>query len=344
MQNTKDSSNSGTSELENNSIREVADASYNSEVDSSEVSLRPERLPQFIGQTNLKQNLSIFIESAKKRGESIDHILFHGPPGLGKTTLAKIIANELGVNIKSTSGPVLTKVGELAAILTNLQENDVLFIDEIHRLSISIEEVLYPAMEDFFIDIVIGDGPAARTVKIDLPKFTLIGATTRIGLLSNPLKDRFGIPLKLDFYTVKELTQVIVECSKRLDCNILPEAATLLARASRGTPRIAIRLLRRVRDFMCFYNKPANEKLVTQTLDALKIDKMGLDEMDHRYMEFILNAYRGGPVGIDTIASALSEQRDTIEDTIEPYLIKIGFINKTPKGRVLTHKCMGYLG
>lgn len=323
--------------------REVLDPNFDAGSDAPEVTLRPESLMQFIGQTNLKQNLSIFIQAAKKRAEPIDHILFHGPPGLGKTTLAKIIANELGVNIKTTSGPVLTKVGEFAAILTNLKKNDVLFIDEIHRLPTTIEEMLYPAMEDFFIDIVIGDGPAARTVKIDIPKFTLIGATTRIGLLSNPLKDRFGIPLKLDFYNVDELQQVILACAQRLECEIRTDAAALLARASRGTPRIAIRLLRRVRDFMSFYNKPADANLVTDTLKALKIDKLGLDEMDHKYMQFILNSYRGGPVGIDTIASALSEQRDTIEDTVEPYLIKIGFINKTPKGRILTPQCLQYL-
>lgn len=324
--------------------RDVINPNYQESSDISEVGLRPDKLEQFIGQSALKQNLSIFIQAAKKRGEPIDHILFHGPPGLGKTTLSKIIASELGVNIKSTSGPVLTKVGELAAVLTNLEENDVLFIDEIHRLSTSIEEVLYPAMEDFFIDIVIGDGPAARTVKIDLPKFTLVGATTRIGLLSNPLKDRFGIPLKLDFYTPSELQAVIISCASRLNCTTSEEAALVLAKASRGTPRIAIRLLRRVRDFMSFYDKPADKDLVLKALEALKIDSEGLDEMDRRYLKFIMNSYRGGPVGIDTIAAALSEQRDTIEDTIEPYLIKLGFINKTSKGRVLTHKCLEYLG
>jgi len=311
--------------------------------DVKEEVLRPDSLSQFIGQTALKENLNIFLQAAKKRGEPIDHILFYGPPGLGKTTLSRIIANELGVNIKSTSGPVLTKVGELAAILTNLQENDVLFIDEIHRLSTSIEEVLYPAMEDFFIDIVIGDGPAARTVKIDLPKFTLVGATTRIGLLSNPLQDRFGIPLKLDFYNVEELKQVILRGTKRLDFELDDAAASLLAGAARGTPRVAIRLLKRIHDFVIYHEKAADLELVKNALNSLGIDEIGLDNFDHKYLEFIYSTYQGGPVGIDTIAAALSEQKDTIEDTIEPYLIKIGMLNKTPKGRMLTHKCLDYL-
>jgi len=309
-----------------------------------DLTIRPTSLQSFVGQTQLKSNLKVFIEAAKMRSEAVDHILFYGPPGLGKTTLSRIIAHEMGVNIKTTSGPMLSKVGELAAILTNLEENDILFIDEIHRLSPSIEEVLYPAMEDYFIDIIVGDGPAARTVKIDLPKFTLIGATTRLGLLSNPLKDRFGIPMKLDFYNVSELEQVVIRGAKALQFEINEDAANMLAQAARGTPRIACRLLRRIRDFSDYNkNSVADINIVRGTLQALKIDSLGLDSLDQKYLEFILHSYDGGPVGIDTLAAALSEERDTLEDSVEPYLIKIGFITKTPRGRILTPQCLNYL-
>ncbi len=311
---------------------------------NDDISIRPQSLDEFIGQSQIKNNLKVFIEAAKLRSEAVDHILFYGPPGLGKTTLARVIANEMNVNIKTTSGPMLSKVGELAALLTNLEKNDVLFIDEIHRLSSSIEEVLYPAMEDYCIDIIVGDGPAARTVKIELPKFTLIGATTRTGLLSNPLKDRFGIPLKLDFYSIAELAQVIVRGAKVMNFIIDYDAAEMLARASRGTPRIACRLLRRIRDFADYNNLGvADVKTVEATLVALKIDTLGLDIMDLKYLHFIENNYQGGPVGVDTLAAALSEERDTLEDSIEPYLIKMGFITKTPRGRVLTQQCIQYL-
>ncbi len=309
-----------------------------------DLTVRPNTLDAFVGQSQLKNNLKIFIEAAKMRSDAVDHILFYGPPGLGKTTLSRIIANEMGVNIKTTSGPMLSKVGELAAILTNLEQHDVLFIDEIHRLSASIEEVLYPAMEDYSIDIIVGDGPAARTVKIDLPKFTLIGATTRLGMLSNPLKDRFGIPLKLDFYNVDELTKVVTRAAAALGFEINEDAARMLSHASRGTPRIACRLLRRIRDFSDYKKiRVADINTVKDALLALKIDNLGLDVLDHKYLDFIAKNYNGGPVGIDTLSAALSEERDTLEDSVEPYLIKIGFITKTPRGRILTKPCLDYL-
>ena len=302
-----------------------------------ESTLRPTSLNDFIGQKNIKENLEIFIKSAKLRGENLDHVLFYGPPGLGKTTLSHIISTELGVGFKSTSGPILSKAGDLAAILTNLQANDVLFIDEIHRLNINVEEVLYSAMEDFKLDIIIGEGPAARTIKIDLPKFTLIGATTRIGLISNPLRDRFGIPLKLDFYTNEELKNIIKRDCNLLNISINDNASYEIAKCSRGTARIAIRLLKRVRDFAIVMNKKEiDEDSVKIALKKLNIDDLGLDDLDRKYLNFIAINYKGGPVGIDTIASGLSEERDSIEDTIEPFLIQQGFINKTPRGRVLT--------
>ncbi len=301
--------------------------------------LRPSFLGDFIGQEKLKENLEIFLNSAKSRGDSLDHTLFYGPPGLGKTTLAQIIAHEMGVGFKSTSGPVISKSGDLAAILTNLQAGDILFIDEIHRLNKNVEEILYSAMEDFKLDIIIGEGPSARAIKIDLPKFTLVGATTRLGAIANPLKDRFGIPLRINFYNVKELEQIIERDAKILNIGIENSASKEIAKRSRGTPRIAIRLLKRVRDFAI----NANQEIITQkiadyALTQLEIDNYGLDASDHRYLRFIAENYRGGPVGVETISSAISEERDTVEDSIEPYLIQQGFIEKTPRGRVITEK------
>ena len=301
--------------------------------------LRPSFLGDFIGQEKLKENLEIFLNSAKSRSDSLDHTLFYGPPGLGKTTLAQIIAHEMGVGFKSTSGPVISKSGDLAAILTNLQAGDILFIDEIHRLNKNVEEILYSAMEDFKLDIIIGEGPSARAIKIDLPKFTLVGATTRLGAIANPLKDRFGIPLRINFYNVKELEQIIERDAKILNIGIENLASKEIAKRSRGTPRIAIRLLKRVRDFAI----NANQEIITQkisdyALTQLEIDNYGLDASDHRYLRFIAENYRGGPVGIETISSAISEEKDTVEDSIEPYLIQQGFIEKTPRGRVITEK------
>jgi Holliday junction DNA helicase RuvB len=309
-----------------------------------EVVLRPQKLDDFIGQSQLKQNLKIFIDAAKSRKESLDHVLFYGPPGLGKTTLSQIISKELGVGFKATSGPVLTKTGELAAILTNLQANDILFIDEIHRLNTSIEELLYSAMEDFCIDLIIGEGPAARTVKINLQKFTLVGATTRLGLLSNPLRDRFGIPLKLDFYDISELQQVVKRTASILNIPIANDASLELAKCSRGTPRISIRLLKRIRDFAEFKKqKSIDLKTVQESLISLGVDNLGLDAFDHKYLNYIVENYKGGPVGIETIAAGLSEDKDTIEDTIEPYLMQIGFIARTPRGRMLSANAYEHL-
>lgn len=309
-----------------------------------ESSIRPSKLDEFVGQSQIKSNLKIFIQAAKTRKQTLDHTLFYGPPGLGKTTLANIISQEMGVNFRSTSGPVLSKGADLAAILTNLQENDVLFIDEIHRLTISVEEMLYSAMEDFSLDIIIGEGPAARTVKISLPKFTLVGATTRLGLLSNPLRDRFGIPLRLSFYTVQELEKVIERASNILNVRIDQGGALEIAQRARGTPRIALRLLRRVSDFAIVDNIDIiHEELADKALNLLEVDKVGLDSNDYRYLRFIADYYNGGPVGVDTISAGLSEQRDSIEDTIEPYLIQIGFIQRTPRGRMLTDKAAKYL-
>ena len=318
---------------------------YNPQSEENELTLRPKKLNEFIGQHDLKKNLSIFINATKARGEALDHVLFYGPPGLGKTTLSQIIANELEVGVKMSSGPVLTKSGDLAAILTNLQENDVLFIDEIHRLPSAVEEVLYSAMEDFYIDIIIGEGPAARAVKISLPKFTLVGATTRLGLLTNPLKDRFGIPLKLDFYNREELVKVVERGAILYNINIDMQAAFELAKRSRGTPRIAMRLLKRVRDF-AEHLKSAKVGLeeIKETLNSLDIDEFGLDKLDRKYINYIAENYKGGPVGIETIAAGLSEDKDTLEDTIEPYLLQIGFLARTPRGRMLTEACLKHLG
>lgn len=311
----------------------------------SDHSLRPNLLNEFIGQEQIKSNLQVFITAAKNRNESLDHTLFYGPPGLGKTSLAHIIAKEMGVNFKATSGPTLSKAADLAAILTNLQENDVLFIDEIHRLNTNIEEILYPAMEDFSLDIIIGEGPAARSVRIDLPRFTLIGATTRLGLISNPLRDRFGIPLRLNFYNNNELTLVIKRAAKLLVADISQDGAEEIAKRSRGTPRIALRLLKRIRDFALVDNKKQiTAQVADNALGRLEVDKSGLDSNDYRYLKFILDNYNGGPVGVETIAAALSEQRDAIEEAIEPYLIQIGFLQRTPRGRIITNNAFTHLG
>lgn len=312
---------------------------------SNENILRPSYLRDFLGQEKLKENLEIFINAAKKRGDALDHTLFYGPPGLGKTTLAQIIAHEMGVGFKGTAGPVISKSGDLAALLTNLQEGDIFFIDEIHRLNKNVEEVLYAAMEDYKLDIIIGEGPAARAIKIDLPKFTLVGATTRVGLIANPLKDRFGIPLRINFYSAAELEQIVIRDARILGIEIEENAAFEIAKRSRGTPRIAIRLLKRVRDF----SSNANEKVISQktadhALKRLEIDSAGLDASDYRYLKFIAQNYRGGPVGIETIAAAIGEEKDTVEDTIEPYLIQQGFVEKTPRGRILTETAFKHLG
>ena len=314
------------------------------EDDKAENILRPLYIQDFLGQEKIKSNLKVFINAAKSRGDSLDHTLFYGPPGLGKTTLAQIIAHEMGVGFKGTSGPIITKSGDLAAILTNLQAGDVLFIDEIHRLHTAVEEVLYSAMEDYKLDLIIGEGPAARAIKIDLPQFTLIGATTRIGLLTNPLRDRFGIPLRLNFYEISELQKIIIRDAKILQTKINEDAALEIAKRSRGTPRIAIRLLKRVRDFLVDYQGDVIDKnLADLALKRLEIDDQGFDASDHRYLKFIAINYSGGPVGIDTIASAIGEEKDSIEDSIEPYLIQKGFVEKTPRGRVLTKVAMDWI-
>jgi Holliday junction DNA helicase RuvB len=308
-------------------------------------SVRPKTLEEFVGQSKAKSNLKVFIEAAKKRQQQLDHTLLYGPPGLGKTTIAQIISQELNVNFRTTSGPMLTKTGDLAAILTNLQENDVLFIDEIHRLNPAIEEMLYPAMEDFKLDIIIGEGPSARTVCIDLPKFTLVGATTRIGLLTNPLRDRFGIPLRLEFYDPSELKKVMQRAIKILGARITEDGANEIAKRSRGTPRIGLRLLRRVWDFASVEgNDEITQQIANQALNRLDVDAFGLDQSDRRYLLYIAENYNGGPVGIETISAGLSEQRDSIEETIEPYLLQLGFIQRTPRGRCLAPKAFTHLG
>ncbi|MBN8531106.1 MAG: Holliday junction branch migration DNA helicase RuvB [Alphaproteobacteria bacterium] len=313
--------------------------------DVAESTLRPQNLADFIGQRQAKENLDVFIGAARARKEALDHVLFHGPPGLGKTTLAQIVARELGVGFRATSGPILTKAGDLAAILTSLQPRDVLFIDEIHRLQSTVEEVLYPAIEDFKLDLIIGEGPAARTIRIDLPPFTLVGATTRLGLISNPLRDRFGIPVRLHFYEIGELETVITRGAKLLGIAITPEGATEIARRARGTPRIAVRLLKRVRDFAEHAKKTSIEaSIADKALTRLEIDQLGLDSADIRYLGFIAEHFSGGPVGVETLAAALSEQRDTLEDTIEPYLMQLGFLQRTPRGRTLTPSAFRHLG
>ena len=313
--------------------------------DDAEFALRPSSLDEFVGQAALKANLSVFIAAARSRGDAMDHVLLHGPPGLGKTTLAQIVSKELGVGFRATSGPVLAKAGDLAAILTNLEAKDVLFIDEIHRLNPAVEEILYPAMEDRKLDIIIGEGPAARSVQIDLPPFTLVGATTRSGLLTNPLRDRFGIPLRLDFYETDDLSRIVSRASSLLGMNLSDTGAREIALRARGTPRIAGRLTRRVRDFAHVDEvEVVDQAVVDKALQRLDVDAKGLDMMDRRYMECIAKNYGGGPVGVDTIAAALSEQRDMIEDVIEPYLIQQGLIQRTPRGRVISKAGYKYLG
>jgi Holliday junction DNA helicase RuvB len=313
--------------------------------DDSEASLRPLSLADFTGQAAARANLQVFIGAAKSRGDALDHVLFVGPPGLGKTTLAQIVARELGVNFRSTSGPVIAKAGDLAAQLTNLEERDVLFIDEIHRLNPAVEEILYPAMEDYQLDLIIGEGPAARSVKIDLPKFTLVGATTRAGLLTTPLRDRFGIPIRLQFYTVEELQGIVARGARVLGVAMAEDGANEIAKRSRGTPRIAGRLLRRVRDFAIVDGDAVVTRAVAdKALGLLDVDAIGLDQMDRRYLTTVALNFGGGPVGIETIAASLSEPRDAIEEIIEPFLLQQGFIQRTPRGRLLTPHAFRHLG
>lgn len=313
--------------------------------DDPDASLRPLALNEFIGQAQARANLAVFIEAAKARGDALDHVLFVGPPGLGKTTLAQIVARELGVNFRSTSGPVIAKAGDLAAQLTNLDERDVLFIDEIHRLNPAVEEILYPAMEDYQLDLIIGEGPAARSVKIDLPKFTLVGATTRQGLLTTPLRDRFGIPIRLQFYTVEELELIVKRGARVIGIGMSDDGANEIARRARGTPRIAGRLLRRVRDFAVVEGaNTITRAIADRALQLLEVDGAGLDLMDRRYLSTIALSFGGGPVGIETIAAALSEPRDAIEEIIEPFLIQKGFVQRTPRGRILTPHAFRHLG
>jgi len=315
------------------------------EDDTLESSLRPKRLADFVGQKQARENLSIFIQAARERGEALDHVLFSGPPGLGKTTLAQIVARELGVNFRSTSGPVLAKAGDLAAILTNLEPRDVLFIDEIHRLNPAVEEILYPAMEDYELDLVIGEGPAARSVKITLAPFTLVGATTRAGLLATPLRDRFGIPVRLNFYSPEELLSIVERGARVLGFDLTTDGAKEIASRARGTPRIAGRLLKRVRDFASVGgHKTVDAHIADAALSRLEVDKRGLDAFDMRYLKLIAESFSGGPVGIETIAAALGEPRDALEEIVEPYLMQLGFVQRTPRGRLLTGAAYGHLG
>ena len=320
-------------------------AAVKGDEDQAEVSLRPQTLSEFIGQPKVRSNLKVFIDAARSRREALDHVLFAGPPGLGKTTLAQIVARELGVNFRATSGPVIAKAGDLAALLTNLEDRDVLFIDEIHRLNPAVEEILYPAMEDFQLDLIIGEGPAARSVRIDLARFTLVGATTRTGLLTTPLRERFGIPIRLEFYGVEELEEIVRRGARLLGLNLTPEGAHEIARRARGTPRVAARLLRRVRDFASVAGAPAvDAKIADGALSQLEVDTRGLDALDHRYLNCIARNYNGGPVGVETLSAALSEPRDAIEEIVEPYLLQQGLIARTPRGRVLTGAAFAHLG
>ncbi|MDE2110954.1 MAG: Holliday junction branch migration DNA helicase RuvB [Alphaproteobacteria bacterium] len=315
------------------------------EEDSLEASLRPKHLSEFVGQQQARENLSVFIAAAKARAEALDHVLFSGPPGLGKTTLAQIVARELGVNFRSTSGPVLAKAGDLAAILTNLEPRDVLFIDEIHRLNPAVEEILYPAMEDFELDLVIGEGPSARSVKISLASFTLVGATTRSGLITTPLRDRFGIPVRLNFYSADELLSIVERGARVLGFNLTSDGAREIAERARGTPRIAGRLLKRVRDFASVAGHArVDAKIADAALNRLEVDGRGLDAFDKRYLQLIAESFGGGPVGIETIAAALGEARDAIEEIVEPFLLQQGFVQRSPRGRILTGNAFAHLG
>ncbi|MBI1209803.1 MAG: Holliday junction branch migration DNA helicase RuvB [Azospirillum sp.] len=313
--------------------------------DGAEISIRPLTLAEFVGQAQLRENLAVFIAAARSRAEALDHVLFHGPPGLGKTTLAQIVARELGVGFRATSGPVIARAGDLAALLTNLQPRDVLFIDEIHRLNPAVEEILYPAMEDFQLDLIIGEGPAARSIRIDLPPFTLVGATTRSGLITRPLRERFGIPLRLQFYTPAELERIVGRAAGVLGLSITRDGAAEIARRARGTPRIAGRLLRRVRDFAAVAGLAEVDAAAADAgLTRLEVDALGLDAMDRRYLGCLARNYGGGPAGVETLAAALSEQRDVLEEVIEPYLLQQGFLQRTPRGRMLTVHGFRYLG